>query len=55
MTEVNKNGEWYTVKGRASDGKIVSVDIPAPSVEKLSRGDAQKLFERSIERMKDHA
>lgn len=55
MTEVSKRGDWYTVKGRASDGREVSVDIPAPTVEGHSRRDAEKLFERSIERMKDHA
>lgn len=53
--EASKNGEWYTVKGRASNGREVSVDIPAPNVDGKSRKEAQELFARSIERMKDHA
>lgn len=53
--DVQKKGEWYTVKGRASNGREVSVDIPAPTVEGRTRKDAEALFARSIERMQNHA
>ena len=54
VQDVKKKGDWYTVKGRSADGRPVSVDIPAPAVEGKTRKEAQALFERSIERMKEH-
>ncbi len=53
MPEVEKKGDWYRVRGTDSAGRAQSVDIPAPSVEKLSRKEAEALFRRSIERIGD--
>ena len=53
VTDVRKSGEWYRVTG-VSDGKRVSVDVPASYVEGTSRGDAHTTFGRALRNARDH-
>jgi len=48
ITEVSKRGEWYSVKGRTRDGRTASVDIPAASIEVMSREKSEALMRRSV-------
>lgn len=50
VKEVQKKGDYYVVSGRSGD-REVSAHIPAPTVEGLSRKDAEGLFRRSVERV----
>ena len=54
IKEASKRGEWYTVKGRASNGRDISVDVPANYIDGKSSTEGRRVMEKAIERMKDH-
>ena len=47
VKEVTKRGDWYTVKG-VSNGREVSVDIPANAIDGKTRRDAIEQMKRGI-------
>lgn len=47
ITRIEKRGEWYKVEGVVGDKKV-SIDIPAPTVERLPDKQARDLMRRSI-------
>lgn len=47
ITRATKRGDYYTVQGVA-EGKKAEVHIPAPSLEKMSRRDAEAYMRRGL-------
>ena len=47
VESIRKRGDYYTVTGYV-DGRKVSCEIPAPTVEERSSKDARALAERSL-------
>jgi hypothetical protein len=45
--EVRKLGDFYQVKG-VVEGRSVSVDIPARTLEAMKHGEGHKLMERGL-------
>lgn len=45
--EVRKLGDFYQVKG-VVEGRPVSVDIPARTLESMKSGEGHKLMERGL-------